>query len=97
MPTPRSKARGRDSRPSRRLASRLKREAQVCWICGHWIDPELRSPHPLSFTVDHIVPLALGGAAADPGNVRAAHRLCNMKRGTGRGRPSTQGDRSSSW
>lgn len=94
MPTPRSKTR-RGGRPYRRMAARLRREAEVCWICGLPIDKTLRSPHPMSFSVDHLTPVSMGGAVLGP--VAAAHRICNMKRGTGRGRPSTQGDRSSSW
>lgn len=94
MATRRSATR-RGGRPYRRLAARLKREEQVCWICGQWIDPELKSPHPMSFSVDHVVPLALGGELM--GEARAAHRVCNMKRGTGRGKPRTEGDRSAAW
>jgi len=96
MPTPRSRTR-RGGRPYRRLAAKLRQEGAVCHLCGLPIDPELRSPHPLSFTLDHVRPVSMGGAVVDPHNVRPAHRLCNMKRGTGRGRPTTQGDRSSSW
>lgn len=77
------------------MAERLKRDERVCWICGLPIDPELKSPHPLSFTVDHVVPIALGGDLL--GEVRAAHRICNMKRGMGRRKATTQGDRSASW
>lgn len=87
----------RGGRPYRRMAERLRREGRVCHICGLPIDPELRSPHPLSFTVDHIVPLALGGARDDPNNAAPAHRICNMKRGTGRQGARTGGDRSAEW
>ena len=87
----------RGGRPYRRAAARLRREARVCAICGLPIDPMLRSPHPFSFTVDHIVPLSMGGDLNDPGNMRPAHRLCNMQRGTGRGVARTQGDRSDGW
>lgn len=69
----------------------------MCWLCGLPIDPDLRSPHPLSFSMDHVVPVSMGGKVDDPNNVRAAHRICNMKRGTGRQSPRTEGDRSSSW
>lgn len=51
----------------------------------------------MSFTVDHVVPLSMGGPLNATENARPAHRLCNMKRGTGRGRPSTAGDRSADW
>ena len=96
MPTPRSKTR-RGGRPYRRLAARLKREGGVCWLCGLPIDPELKAPHPMSFSLDHFVPVSMGGALTDPANARSAHRRCNQKRGTGRGRASTPDDRSSKW
>lgn len=52
----------------------------------------------MSFSVDHKVPVSMGGRVDDPHNVAPAHRLCNMKRGTGRGRKAnTEGDRSASW
>lgn len=90
--------RPRGGRPYRRLAAKVKREQRVCWLCGLAIDPELVSPHPMSFTLDHVIPVSMGGALSDPDNARAAHRLCNMKRGTGRGRkPVTPDDRSSTW
>jgi 5-methylcytosine-specific restriction endonuclease McrA len=79
------------------MAARLKREARVCAICGLPIDPELKSPHPLSFSVDHVTPVSMGGVVAEGWNLRAAHRICNMKRGTGRGNAKSEGDRSSSW
>jgi 5-methylcytosine-specific restriction endonuclease McrA len=89
--------RHRGGRPYRRLAQRLRREGVVCWLCGLPIDVELRTPHPLSFSLDHLVPLSMGGDVASPSNVAPAHRICNMKRGTGRGRPKTEGDRSAGW
>lgn len=87
----------RGGRPYRTMAARLKREARVCWICGLPIDPELKSPHPLSFSVDHLAPVSMGGPIAEGRNALPAHRLCNMKRGTGRGNAKTEGDRSKSW
>ena len=60
------------------------------------IDPDLVSPHPMSFSVDHIVPKSMGGGD-ERENLAPAHRICNMKRGTGRARPTTEGDRSASW
>lgn len=96
MATRRS-VRPRGGRPYRRLWAQVKREEGVCHLCGLAIDPGLRSPHPLSFTLDHIVPVSMGGVLVSRDNVRAAHRRCNMQRGTGRGSPRTQGDRSAGW
>ena len=87
----------RGGRPYRRLAARLKAEARVCWICGLPIDPDLKAPHPMSFSLDHVHPVSMGGAVSAPGNAMPAHRVCNMKRGTGRGKPKTEGDRSGKW
>lgn len=52
----------------------------------------------MSFSVDHVVPLSMGGDLNDPTNLAAAHRLCNMKKGTGRGlRTTAHPDQSGSW
>lgn len=48
----------------------------VCGICSAPIDPSMRSPHPLSATVDCVVPMARGGGYVYP-NVQAAHHACN--------------------
>lgn len=97
MPTRRRHVPGRGGRPYRRLAARLRAEHQVCWICGLPIDMALKKPHPGSWSMDHIIPVAMGGGLIDPANVRSAHLRCNMKRGTGRGKPATAGDRSAGW
>lgn len=78
-----ARAKGRTGRPWLRAAARVKRNSNVCWICGGAIDVTLGARDPMSFTVDHVVPLALGGAERDPENLRPAHRRCNSKRGTG--------------
>ena len=49
----------------------------VCGICGREIDPSFKYPHPLSATVDHIVPVAKGGHPSALENLQAAHRCCN--------------------
>jgi 5-methylcytosine-specific restriction endonuclease McrA len=89
----------RSGRPYRRLQARVRREHGVCAICGQPIDPELASPHPMSFSLDHITPVSMGGSLTDRDNARAAHRVCNARRGNGRTtpRPVTPGDRSASW
>lgn len=48
----------------------------VCGICGQPIDKSLKYPHPLSPTVDHIIPCNRGGSD-DLDNLQIAHRKCN--------------------
>ncbi|MEV7712303.1 HNH endonuclease [Streptomyces sp. NPDC088270] len=71
----------RNGRPYRRLVDELRRRGDPCWICGHDIPPGIDARHPLSFTLDHAVPISRGGALLDPANARSAHRSCNSARG----------------
>jgi 5-methylcytosine-specific restriction endonuclease McrA len=71
----------RNGRRYRRLVAQVRAQGGPCWICGHNIDPGLDARHPLSFTLDHVVPLSRGGDLLDPANARAAHRRCNSARG----------------
>jgi len=70
----------------RRLRSWLKAQGRGCWICRAFgrpdaIDYALPAGHPLSFEVDELEPVSLGGDPLDPRNVDAAHRRCNQWRG----------------
>jgi len=47
-----------------------------CWLCGYEIDYTLPYLHPLEFTVDHRIPLDLGGPDTLD-NCAPAHRRCN--------------------
>ncbi len=49
----------------------------TCGICGEEIDPRFKFPHPLSKTVDHIIPVAKGGHPSELANLQAAHLWCN--------------------
>lgn len=40
-------------------------------------------PHPMSPTVDEVVPVSLGGSPFERSNCRLAHRLHNIQRGNG--------------
>lgn len=49
----------------------------ICAICGRPVDMELKSPDPMSPTVDHIIPINKGGHPSDINNLQLAHRVCN--------------------
>lgn len=52
----------------------------ICGICGKPVDKTLRSPHPMSATVDHIIPVSKGGHPSDLSNLQLAHRCCNREK-----------------
>ncbi|MBD0707383.1 MULTISPECIES: HNH endonuclease [unclassified Streptomyces] len=87
----------RNGRPYRRLVAALKARGLPCWICGHAINPRLDAWHRLSFTLDHIQPLSLGGDLLDPANARPAHRACNSGRGNRTRPPRSQQRTSKRW
>ncbi len=74
---------GRQGRPWRRIAAQIKADPRnhECWRCHEWIDVRLHHNDPRGFTIDHVQPLALGGSALDPRNLRPAHRGCNSSEG----------------
>ena len=49
----------------------------ICGICGKEVDRSFKYPHPLSATVDHVIPIAKGGHPSDLSNLQLAHRCCN--------------------
>jgi 5-methylcytosine-specific restriction endonuclease McrA len=61
----------------------FQRDGWTCQVPGCELGPvryDLAWPDPLSPSVDHIVPLSLGGTDTAP-NKRAAHLTCNTRRG----------------
>ncbi len=52
----------------------------VCGICGKPVDFSLKYPHPLSPTIDHIIPLDKGGHPSDIANLQLAHFTCNRQK-----------------
>lgn len=64
----------------RSIRNWLMATQDVCALCGKPIDKSLKSPHPMSFEVDEIVPVSLGGDPLDRRNVQAAHRICNQRK-----------------
>lgn len=53
----------------------------VCYLCGKPVDFSLKPPHPLSASIDHVVPIDKGGSPDDIDNLRLAHRCCNRQKG----------------
>lgn len=60
----------------------FERDGWVCGICGDPVEPALRWPDRMSVSLDHVVPLEMGGDHT-PGNTRCSHLGCNAARGTG--------------
>lgn len=54
----------------------FQRDGWRCGICRKAINPKLKFPHPMSKSIDHIVPFARGGGHTKD-NVQAAHLQCN--------------------
>lgn len=54
----------------------------ICHLCGEYIDRDLPARHPMSWSLDHIIPLARGGARYDYSNLAPAHLSCNSRKGT---------------
>ena len=68
-------------RPAFEVARRKILATQdICGICGKPVDKTLKSPHPMSATVDHIIPLDKGGHPSDLSNLQLAHRCCNREK-----------------
>ena len=65
----------------RKLRARLKAMRLPCAICGGPIDYDLPAGDPMSFEVDEIVPVSLGGSELDWTNLQPAHRVCNQRKG----------------
>jgi 5-methylcytosine-specific restriction endonuclease McrA len=57
----------------------IRLHGRVCWICKKKIG-ELPHPHPQSLSLDHIVPLSLGGWH-HISNLKPAHLSCNSTKG----------------
>ncbi len=74
-----------------RARARVLAEESACHICGE-SDFVCLARHPRSPSVDHLVPLVLGGPLLDRRNLRLAHYGCNSSRGS-----KTTAKRSEDW
>lgn len=56
------------------------RDDWKCHLCGKKISQSVKYPHRMSLSMDHIVPLSMGGLHS-LSNVKAAHLVCNQSKG----------------
>lgn len=56
------------------------RDGWICGICDGAVDPGLAFPDLMSASLDHIVPMSLGGPHLWH-NVQLAHLICNSRKG----------------
>lgn len=68
----------RNGNRRRKLRARLRALGLPCAICGAPIDYDLPAGDPMSFEVDEVVPVSLGGDELDWENLQPAHRRCNQ-------------------
>ena len=76
----RARMRGARNGGSVFLSDILSRDGNRCGLCGQPVDLTLAYPHPLSRSVDHIVPLSRGGEH-EASNCQLAHLRCNLSKG----------------
>lgn len=60
------------------------RDGWRCGLCGKKINRKMRHPHPASASLDHIIPISVGGVHAKT-NVQCAHLGCNSRKQAGAG------------
>lgn len=58
----------------------FERDGWMCQLCGEPVTDGLHYTHPMCATLDHIVPIALGGEHVQE-NVQLAHMRCNSRKG----------------
>ena len=69
-----------------RLRKIIYSTQDVCGICGKPVEKnddgtfKYKAPHPLSPSIDHIIPLDKGGAPCALENMQLAHRICNSQK-----------------
>lgn len=57
---------------------RILATQNICGICGRPVDKTIPYPHPLSASVDHIIPINRGGHPFSIDNLQLAHLSCNI-------------------
>ena len=75
----------------RQIQARVYADEDACGLCGKPVDKTLPRKgldgrdDPRSKSVDHIIPVARGGAEYDRANCQLAHLGCNFRKNDGRG------------
>jgi hypothetical protein len=57
----------------------FNRDGWICGLCGKKINKSAKHPHPKSASLDHIIPLSMGGTHT-VNNVQCAHLKCNLSK-----------------
>ncbi|MFB9512387.1 HNH endonuclease [Streptomyces purpureus] len=68
--------------PRPKLDDIARRDGWRCHLCLRSVDPGLHFQHRDAATLDHLVPVSVGGTD-EPSNLALAHRGCNSSRGVG--------------
>ena len=84
---------GRQSYAWQKVRAEVLARAQDCALCGLPLDFQAQPMTRFAPSVDHIVPVTLGGELLDPANLRPAHFGCNSQRGNGQRQPARHGRR----
>jgi hypothetical protein len=69
-----------NDRTYRKARAKLMQPGVVCVLCGEEIDLSLKFPDPMSFSADHVDPVALGGS--NRGDLQPMHLTHNRLRST---------------
>lgn len=64
----------------RKLRAYWRDQGLPCALCHRPIDYALPARDPMSFEVDEIVPVSLGGDPYSIGNTQPVHRACNLRK-----------------
>lgn len=70
---------GKDKRKYLQNKKKILASQSVCGVCGRPVDMSLKYPHPMSATVDHIIPVAKGGGS-ELSNLQLTHLWCNRQK-----------------
>ncbi|WP_197001184.1 HNH endonuclease [Longispora fulva] len=56
------------------------RDDWICQLCQHPVERRYLWPHPMSITLDHVLPVTRGGSHSTT-NLQTAHWICNLRKG----------------